>query len=267
VALAATAPGGEIYALDSANYGSVTINKTVTIASEHAAGILAGASLSGVIINAGSKDLITLRGLDIDGAGSGVSGIQFTSGAGLDIQNSVIRGFASGIAFTPSGSSALTVSRTLIHNNTIGIRFQVSAASTGAVNDVQFFANGTGMVGVGTRATPAIIAVQNSLVANHSNVGILSNGFSTISVATSTIANNGVGLEAQNAGALLQVFHSSIGGTGAAWLAANGGNIAMSGTNSVSTNAATSLTNRRRYLLDDSGGYLLDASGQRLLAQ
>jgi hypothetical protein len=263
-ALVRTVAGGEIYAIDSANYGPVTINKAVTIASEKAAGILAGTSISGVIISAGSGDMITLRGLDIDGAGAGVSGIQFTSGAGLVVQNCLIRGFASGIAFTPSGSSALIVSGTLIHNNTIGITFQTSVASTGVLSDVQLFANGTGIVGVGTSAAPAILAVQDSFIASNSSVGILSNGYSTISVAMSTIANNGVGLQAQNAGALLRVSGSSFGGTGTAWLVANGGNVVSSGSNSVSTNVTTPPAD---YLLDDSGGYLLDANGQKLLAQ
>src|SRR5262245_7517923 len=41
-ALALTLPGGEVYVLDSANYGPVTINKSVTITSEGAvAGVLA----------------------------------------------------------------------------------------------------------------------------------------------------------------------------------------------------------------------------------
>src|SRR5262245_9736475 len=40
-ALALTLPGGEVYVLDSANYGPVTINKSVTITSEGAvAGVL-----------------------------------------------------------------------------------------------------------------------------------------------------------------------------------------------------------------------------------
>jgi hypothetical protein len=93
------------------------------------------------------------------------------------------------------------------------------------LSDVQLFANGTGIVGAGTNAAPAILAVQGSLIASNSSVGILSNGYSSISVAISTIANNGIGLQAQNAGALLQVFDSSVGGSGTAWLAANGGNV------------------------------------------
>src|SRR5262249_25873992 len=91
-AMAKTLASGEIYTLDSANYGYVTITKAVSIIGEGgAAGVLASSSVSGVTINAGASDVINLRGLYIDGGGSGTTGIQFTSGGSLNIQNSVIR--------------------------------------------------------------------------------------------------------------------------------------------------------------------------------
>src|SRR5262245_41556563 len=53
-AMAKTLAGGEIYTLDSANYGYVTITQAVTIIGEGgAAGVLASSSVSGVTINAG----------------------------------------------------------------------------------------------------------------------------------------------------------------------------------------------------------------------
>src|SRR5262245_40481841 len=69
-ALALTLAGGTIYVLDSANYGPVTINKALTITSEGAmAGVLATTGV-GMTINAGTSDVINLRGLDIDGGKS-----------------------------------------------------------------------------------------------------------------------------------------------------------------------------------------------------
>src|SRR5882757_3084683 len=112
-ALTATAAGGEIFVLNSSNYGAVTINKAVTITSEGAnAGILSPSGV-GITISAGSSDVVNLRGLDIDGGGSGSVGIQFTSGQALIIQKSVVRAFANtGINFAPGGSSTLFVSDT-----------------------------------------------------------------------------------------------------------------------------------------------------------
>jgi hypothetical protein len=114
-ALALTLAGGAIYVLDSANYGPVTINKALTIASEGAmAGVLATSGV-GMTISAGPSDVINLRGLDIDGGKSGSVGIQFNSGQSLNIQKSLVRNFKnSGINFMPSAASALFVSDTVV---------------------------------------------------------------------------------------------------------------------------------------------------------
>src|SRR5258706_6853833 len=69
-ALAKTLAGGQIFALDSADYGYVTIDKAVSIINGHATGVLATSSVTGVTINAGANDTINLQGLDIDGDGS-----------------------------------------------------------------------------------------------------------------------------------------------------------------------------------------------------
>src|SRR5215831_20491960 len=92
-ALALTTAGGEIFVLNSANYGAVTITKAVTITSEGAvAGVLATTGV-GITIQAGAGDVINLRGLDIDGGNSGGTGIQFISGQALTVQKSAVRGF------------------------------------------------------------------------------------------------------------------------------------------------------------------------------
>src|SRR5712672_2656172 len=52
-ALTATAAGGEIYVLNSSNYGPVTINKAITITSEGAVGGVLAASGAGITISAG----------------------------------------------------------------------------------------------------------------------------------------------------------------------------------------------------------------------
>src|SRR3954454_11379654 len=79
-ALAMTLAGGEIFVLNSADYGPVTINKALTITSEGAAaGILANTGAA-ITISAGASDVVNLRGLAIDGANSGSVGVQFVSG-------------------------------------------------------------------------------------------------------------------------------------------------------------------------------------------
>ena len=62
---------------------------------------------NGINVSAGANDVVFLKGLDFEGIGTGLVGIQFNTGAALHVDNCVIRGFqagtAVGINFTPSG--------------------------------------------------------------------------------------------------------------------------------------------------------------------
>jgi len=60
-ALAKTLAGGQICALDSANYGYATINKISIVSARGATGALATSSITGITINAGANDTITCK--------------------------------------------------------------------------------------------------------------------------------------------------------------------------------------------------------------
>ncbi len=161
-ALQLTRPGGEVRSLYSADHGYVTINQAVTVLGAHGATGVLATNVSGVTINAGANDVVTLKGLEIDGGGSGVNGIKFNSGAALNVQDSVIRGFATGISFQPKATSSFSVSGTILSNNTTGILFQTSTASTGVLSDAQLINNGSGAVVQGaSSASVASLTVQN----------------------------------------------------------------------------------------------------------
>jgi Right handed beta helix region len=272
-ALGLTRSGGEIQSLDSADYGYVTITQGITITGAHGATGVLAANLSGITINAGPNDIVTLRGLEIDGAGSGTNGIQFNSGAALNVQDSVIRGFGTGISFQPKAASSFSVSDTVLSNNTTGIQFQTSAPSTGVLSDTHLVNNASGAVVQGaSSASVASLTVQNGVVANNATVGILSNGFSIISIYDTTIANNGIGLEAQNAGAVLQLSGSSLTGNTTGWAALNGGQVISSASNAIGGNIngnsapPTSLAPPTpppvvSHLTDGAGNYFSDLGG------
>ena len=88
-AIGNTNPGGEVVILDTAAYGVMTINKSIKIIGP--SGVYGGISVlgganptTGIVINAGDFDDITLRGLDISGVPN--SGAPFPD-IGIDIQN------------------------------------------------------------------------------------------------------------------------------------------------------------------------------------
>ncbi len=89
---------------------------------------LAVSSGDGVTINAGADDTVHLRGLAIEGLGTGTNGIVFNTGGNLEIENCVIRNFAnSGIRITPSLSSTFSVSNTSVSKNGDGIFVEPTA--------------------------------------------------------------------------------------------------------------------------------------------
>src|SRR4051812_14649389 len=80
-AISKTASGGEINVLDPGGFGGVTITKPITISSE---GFEAGVLVSGtnaIIVNVpNATDEVVLRGLDIEGLGTGLNGITVITG-------------------------------------------------------------------------------------------------------------------------------------------------------------------------------------------
>jgi hypothetical protein len=113
------AAGGVIVVHDPANYGALTITKPLAVLNDGVgtAGMGAGPGGTAITINAGPSDVITLRGLTLEGLGSASTGIAFNSGGKIEIQKSLIRNFTqtgiimTGSAFTYSISDT-TVCRT-----------------------------------------------------------------------------------------------------------------------------------------------------------
>lgn len=291
-AIAKTMAGGEIYALNSGNFGPVTITQSVNLTGANVAAGVMAAGVSGVTINAGPNDVVQLRGLDVNGGGTGTTGIQFNSGSSLQIKDSTIRGFVTGLGFTPSASGALFVQSTLINNNTTGVFLQGAMPNSGVLSDVQVIGNVSGLVATGSNnAAIATLTVQGSVVASNRTVGLLSNGNSVIAVTDSTISNNGIGLQAQNGGALIPTSGSTITANGTGMVVANGGQIVSGNMNAIGGNTsgnslgATSTAGGQselirptsptenptsiptsNYLVDQAGGYILDENGAKIAA-
>jgi len=138
-AISKTAAGGEINTLDPGGYGGVTITKAITIASEGAgeAGVLVSGT-NGIVVQAPPGSLVNLRGLQIEGLGTGLSGVRVISGD-VTIENCVIRNFRGspgvGINVEATSNSRVFVNNSTITGNLIGIRSSNSAAGPIVVQD------------------------------------------------------------------------------------------------------------------------------------
>jgi hypothetical protein len=104
--------------LDPAGYGTLIINKSISIQG-HGWGELVGAGgASAVTINAGPNDSVSLHGVILEGFGSGNLGVMFNAGRSLIIENSVIRDFATnGVGYFPLALSNLVMTHTKLINN------------------------------------------------------------------------------------------------------------------------------------------------------
>ena len=155
-AISKTATGGEINVLDPGGFGGVTITKSITISSE---GFEAGVLVSGtnaIIVNAPNTAVVVLRGLDIEGLGTGLTGIKVLAAGVVHVENCTINNFTQiGIDFVPSSATVVTtqlhVSNTIVRNNvgasSGGIRIKpgTNVSAFGMIEDTQLRNNQFGL--------------------------------------------------------------------------------------------------------------------------
>jgi hypothetical protein len=208
-ALTQTAAGGEIDVLDPAGYGPVTITKAISINGVGVAGIHAGSG-NGVTINAGASDSVHLRGLTIEGLGSGANGILLNTGGNLEIENCVVRNFrGSGINIAPSTFSIFSVSNTIASNNFGG--GIIVAASRGVLSKVKTNNNFAGgiLIGGGSVTVVDSESSNNNTRSRGVGAGIIAGGPCTVMVRNFVASFNNAGLFVLS-NAILRVAHSVV---------------------------------------------------------
>jgi len=251
-AYAATATDGEIYVLDPANYGSLTITHGVSIEGHGWASIAPVSGQPAITIIANTGDKINIIGVVLDGTAlTGTTGIVFNGGGSLHIQDSVIRNFGSegGIFFQPNASSQLSVSNTLISDNAADaiLIFPLGSGTTSGVLDhVVMENNADAGLDVSSSTQAVNVTVSDSVLANNQDgVTIVSNGGPVeVMVRNCTIANNtnvGLGANTTTNGANIWVTRSTITGNGTGWSVLNSGAVTSYADNNIdgNTNANT----------------------------
>ena len=141
-AISKTAAKGEINCLDSGGFGSVTITKSITILCRGTiGGVLAGPT-HGITINAGPTDRVVLDGLDIEGSGTGLNGVNVLAGKEVYVIHTSIRGFTqNGVNMASSTDGG----RVFIYNSYVlfnagGVNV-VGPANSGTINNTQIEGN------------------------------------------------------------------------------------------------------------------------------
>jgi hypothetical protein len=252
-ALVNTSPGGEIYVLDTAGYGSVTINQAVSIVNQTstAAATATGGGFA-ITINAAATDKIVLRGLTVVGAGSGSNGVVFNSGGSLSVEDCSVSDFTqAGIQFQPTAAAQLFVSNTRVANTPIaGINVvpQIPATNTATVqvqatiNHVTGRNNGSSSFFFDGRDSGPNVKIQATVansVGTDSFQGLASatstgHASSTVMVRNTTLSNNNFGLNSFGPLSTVFVGHSTITGNDTALV--NSGTLDSYGDNDINGN-------------------------------
>jgi hypothetical protein len=250
-AISKTAASGEINCLDPGGFGAVTITKAISIYCDGVIGGILSAGVNGVNVNAGAGDVVVLRGLDIEGTGTGVQGISFTTGAALHVEKCNIRGVnTNGINFAPSAASKLFVTDTYISESgasgtAAGIQIRPSGGSaTVAISNTQINNNFFGIVVDGSATSGTIRGVvRNSMIAGSLHNGITTaNGSAaniTLLIDSTTVAGNANGLVANGANSGMIVGSTSVTANSVLGLSTGTGGVMYSyGTNYVNGNTS-----------------------------
>jgi len=246
-AISKTAASGIINCLDPGGFGAVTITKSITIdCTATLAGVLA-ALTNGINVNGAGANVI-LRGLDIEGIGSGLIGINFIQGASLQVEKCNIFGFqsgtAQGIRFVPSGAGQLFVSDTTISYNGTGIFVDPGAASAlVTLQRVQLNKNTEGFRASGAVAGVIFASVQDSMASMNGTNGFVAQGGASVTLdiqRSSSNTNGSDGIRADGAGAVVNIGSSMVTQNTTGLNQVNGGIIKSYGNNAVDANTSNS---------------------------
>jgi Right handed beta helix region len=234
-AISKTAAGGEISVLDPGGYGAVTITKSITIDGLGNLSSILASGTNGININAGASDYATIRNISLNGIGTGLSGIRFTSGKHLIVENCVITGFSSfGINADRTAVGVLTVKNTTITGplaTSSGISLTTTLdtlratlenvlingvstgilASTNAVVNIQNSNLSQNQIAINAKNT-AIVNVESSSISNN-KTGVLGENTSIVRLSNNTILNNSVaGIAINDTGKVISFGNNRLAG-------------------------------------------------------
>jgi hypothetical protein len=201
-----TSAGGEVKALDPADYGRMTIIKSVSITGVEGASLNISSG-NAITVNAGVNDVINLSNLTLDGTGRGGNGIELNSGGSLTVTHCVVRNFSSdGIVFLPTSRTLFLIADTVVSDNSlhgIFVNPQPPGSASGTVDHVLAHNNKLSgvcdcpfLTGVGANVTVIETIASNSITG--AGFAVL-NGFLQLAHSTAILNHVGVNVVAGTA--------------------------------------------------------------------
>lgn len=245
-AISKTATNGEINAIDPGGFGALTITKSITVDGGGTFASTLAAGTTGFIINitAGTdvRKTVRLRNVSINGAITGVHGINFITGLKVYVENVTIAGFQStaasrGIKANVTAASQLYVKDTVISNCASGIdASSTSGALAVTIDNTRLEGMTDGFImGTGSGGT-----LRNSLIAGNTGVAVKLSGNAGLSIEHTVLNSNGTGIQ-PGAGTTTDLSNTTIIGN-ALGIATTGGSVQSHGNNQINLNTTPGAT-------------------------
>jgi hypothetical protein len=242
-ALTQTNAGGLINCLDTGGFGLLTIDKAITIDCTGTFAAVPAPSGNGILINAGVSDVVRLRGLSIEGAGTLTDGISVVQVGALLVEQCKISGFAGqginfgvpsgvgselyvsdsvisengssiiiirgGILVAPSGTATVraSLSNVKLDNNFSGLIVRSIGPSTGQISlsmrDSTAAGNSTNGIQIISQGAPVVVALDN-VTATTNSTGLLVDGAANrVLITRLTATSNLIGMSTVNSGVIV----------------------------------------------------------------
>jgi parallel beta-helix repeat protein len=196
-AISKTAPCGEIDALDPGGFGAVTITKSITLdGTGQLASILVAAG-NGINVSAAATDVVTIRGISINGICAGGAGISVNTAKTVNVEDCVIFRFTgNGIQVQAGANSNLNVRNTVVRDNGgDGVNLTTSSGSVKATLDnCRLSGNANGLH---ARSNSRVTA-RNCVFSNNTSNGVFSDGATAGTFASVMIWANQISLNGGN---------------------------------------------------------------------
>src|SRR5205814_10432726 len=111
---------------DPGGFGGVTITKSLTIKCHYTEGGVLISGTNAIVINAAATDSVTLKGLDINGLGTGAPtslvGVKVLSASKVNLIDNEIYRFKAGVDIAPTSTQTRVLLKgNHIHDNDIGV--------------------------------------------------------------------------------------------------------------------------------------------------
>lgn len=184
-AMSKTAAQGEISVLDPGGFGALTITKAITVNGDGTLAGILNAGSTGIIVNAGANDVVYIRNLSINGAGTGLNGIRWIAGKALHVENCNIYGQGNNTAGNGHGifvNLTATAGNLFVKDTNIktcavaGISVQTSTGFVaGFLDRVRLEGLPTGLL-IGNNA---FVSVRDSMINLSTSIGVSITGSGT----------------------------------------------------------------------------------------